>query len=351
MGRSRFLFRPRRYLLGVFLAATMGSSPAGAAPIYVCTDASGQRTVSDQPCARAKRTPYDCGRVDGIRTFAEQCAAEAPASGQALPAPTRSARGGASTSGHSLSVTDTRSFGPSATGRGPIDTLMNDVVAGPIVRALVPWAAGMVAAIALIFVLILIARALRPRILGYIGERRVRRVLATLNPAHYQVLHDLTLPDRLGSTQIDHIVIAADAIYVIETKCLSGWLFGTAKQEHWTRVRYRSRQQLQNPLRQNYRHLCAVRAVLDLPEAAVRSYVVLAGSAELRSGSVPGVLSLGALRTAFRAQNERWSRTQRLTLAQRLEAAALPRGWRTHRAHVAGLRAQHASTAARQSPS
>ncbi|WP_339385147.1 nuclease-related domain-containing protein, partial [Vibrio paracholerae] len=37
-----------------------------------------------------------------------------------------------------------------------------------------------------------------------------------------------------GTTQIDHIVVSKFGVFVIETKYMKGWIFGSKDQKQWT---------------------------------------------------------------------------------------------------------------------
>ncbi|WP_245203708.1 nuclease-related domain-containing protein [Ammoniphilus resinae] len=58
-----------------------------------------------------------------------------------------------------------------------------------------------------------------PKIIGYVGEKQVRKRLEQLDPTEYMVVHDvmLRLTDEKTS-QIDHVVVSMYGIFVIETK-------------------------------------------------------------------------------------------------------------------------------------
>lgn len=93
----------------------------------------------------------------------------------------------------------------------------------------------------------------------------VHNALTTvLNEQDYRVLTDLILPVAGGTTQIDHLVLSRFGIFVIETKNMSGWVFGSADRAKWTQVQKRSKRQFQNPLRQNYAHVKAVQEILKV---------------------------------------------------------------------------------------
>lgn len=116
---------------------------------------------------------------------------------------------------------------------------------------------------------------------GARGERWVHNTLTSvLSEKDYRVLSDLILPVASGTTQIDHLVLSRFGIFVIETKNMSGWIFGDANQKKWTQVQKRSKRSFQNPLRQNYSHLKAVQEVLKVDQKVLHNIVVFTGTAE-----------------------------------------------------------------------
>lgn len=126
------------------------------------------------------------------------------------------------------------------------------------------------------------------------GEARVRQVLSSaFSGKEYHLLNDITLPFEDGTTQIDHMLISRYGIFVIETKTFSGWIFSSAESPKWTQVIYHMKHNFQNPIRQNYRHVLAVRRLLDfLTEEPLVPIVVFAGDGIFRGGQPQGVFYL-----------------------------------------------------------
>ncbi|GBQ70377.1 hypothetical protein AA103196_2472 [Ameyamaea chiangmaiensis NBRC 103196] len=114
---------------------------------------------------------------------------------------------------------------------------------------------------------------------GQDGERRVAMLLRRLNRP---VLNDVILSDSQGLTQVDHIVKMPWGLVVIETKNYGGFVTGTPDPGVWKQSfrHYGSDRYylFQNPLRQNTRHVSAVREICRLPEHVV-PLVVFAGKA------------------------------------------------------------------------
>ena len=93
-----------------------------------------------------------------------------------------------------------------------------------------------VGAVVLLFIIIaLFGKGLTPEDIGNIGEARTARFLGKLPADDYTILHDLMVADSNGrTTQIDHIVVSRYGVFVIETKCFKGWIFGDEKSRVWT---------------------------------------------------------------------------------------------------------------------
>src|SRR6516164_517412 len=123
----------------------------------------------------------------------------------------------------------------------------------------------------------LLLKRKRPFLIGKRGENFVSRKLLELDSEHYNVLDDLLLPSlgHTNTTQIDHIVVSDFGIFCIETKSYSGWIFGNARQQHWTQVLYRYKNRFYNPLRQNYAHIKAVEAIVSpkYPKVPIRGFI------------------------------------------------------------------------------
>lgn len=122
---------------------------------------------------------------------------------------------------------------------------------------------------------------------GAAGEHRVARAL---DRAGVPAVHDITLKDRRGTHQIDHIAAAGDALYVLETKTWRGDLDGQPEAQFWTlRKPTGTTQRVYNPLLQNETHRDVVRRFTQVP---VIPLVVFAGHVRLAEGPFPAMLPL-----------------------------------------------------------
>ncbi|MBO6603674.1 MAG: NERD domain-containing protein [Roseicyclus sp.] len=128
-----------------------------------------------------------------------------------------------------------------------------------------------------------------PGFKGSVGERRVNSALQRHLPEDYRVFADLTLPSLGGTTQIDHVVVSRFGVFVIETKNMQGWIFGSADQASWTQTIYGHKTRFKNPLRQNFGHVKAIQDALGIDQRRIHNLVVFAGSAEPKTPMPPDV--------------------------------------------------------------
>lgn len=129
------------------------------------------------------------------------------------------------------------------------------------------------------------------------SEAVVSRTLAQAFAAPvYHLLNNLTIQTQDGTTQVDHVLVSRFGVFVIESKHYKGWIFGDAKSPTWTHVLFTQKFRFQNPLRQNYKHVMSVQAILDfLPPGCVHSVVVFTGDAEFKTLRPEGVCTLDGL--------------------------------------------------------
>lgn len=84
----------------------------------------------------------------------------------------------------------------------------------------------------------------------------------------YTQIHNVTLRTDDGTTQIDHIILSKFGIFVIETKNMSGWIFGDKFSSFWTQVKnVEEKNKFQNPLHQNYKHIKELQKIVEIDES------------------------------------------------------------------------------------
>ena len=115
-----------------------------------------------------------------------------------------------------------------------------------------------------------------------------------LNKDEYHLIKNVTLPTEDGTTQIDHIIVSKYGIFVVETKNMKGWIFGSPNQPTWTQKIYQHSYKFQNPLRQNYKHVKTIESLLGLDDQQVYPVVVFVGGSTFKT-DMPENVPVGAV--------------------------------------------------------
>ena len=181
------------------------------------------------------------------------------------------------------------------------------------------------------------------RFKGAMGERRVRRLIERrLNPAIYREFSNVTVENGGGTTQIDHVYVCPFGVLVIETKNMSGWIFGGKNQARWTQTIYRKKVRFQNPLRQNYLHIKALEPLLGLPTGCFKSIIVFAGDCTFKTEMPDQVCTTSDLVEYIHSIDTRiFSDAQVTEICDRIRSIRLEPTREVHRKHVANLKRRH----------
>ena len=187
--------------------------------------------------------------------------------------------------------------------------------------------------------LLLIVSVFKSRWLkGVFGEFLVNRLLSKLPESDYTQIKDVTLPTNDGTTQVDHIVVSRYGIFVVETKNMKGWIFGSARQKQWTQKIYRHSSKFQNPLHQNYKHIKALETLLGCSEEHLHSVIVFIGDSTFKTEMPPNVTyARGSIRYIQQFNDVVFSDNDYARLTESINRLKLKRGVITdlkHRKHV-----------------
>jgi hypothetical protein len=189
-------------------------------------------------------------------------------------------------------------------------------------------------------------RANRASLIQNRGEALTSRAaLANFGPPDYHLMNHVTLQMKDGTTQVDHILVSRFGVFVIETKDYKGWIFANATQANWTQVVYKFKFKFQNPIFQNFRHVCAVQGLLDfLPPGAIKSVVVFTGDATFKTEIPEGVFGISGLIDYLRGHAVEVMSLNRMQFCVgRLETARLAISGQTDVEHVQSLERRHGS--------
>ncbi|WP_312702669.1 nuclease-related domain-containing protein [Stutzerimonas nitrititolerans] len=196
--------------------------------------------------------------------------------------------------------------------------------------------------------MLLISLLKSPWAKGHIGELLVRLFAHwQLDKQTYRRLHNVTL----NTPDVDHVFLAPYGIFVLETKNMSGWIFGSEKQAQWTQKLYKRTFKFQNPLRQNYKHLKVLEATLGISPEHLHSVITFVGGSTFKTEVPANVTqSIGFIRYIKSFQQPAFSETDVDTMLQALQTGRRTPTLATHREHVQNLKRRSDPAAERQCP-
>ena len=161
----------------------------------------------------------------------------------------------------------------------------------------------------------------------------------------YVDINNVTLPTDNGTTQIDHIIVSRFGIFVVETKNMSGWIFGDEKSLQWTQSLPGGKKfKFQNPLHQNYRHVKVLQEFLGIEQEKIFSVVMFWGEAEFKTAMPPNVMTHGYVPYIKSKLDVLFTGAEMDDIILAIKTGMLPKTWATRREHVAGLKDRFAST-------
>ncbi|MBN1445459.1 MAG: NERD domain-containing protein [Candidatus Omnitrophica bacterium] len=176
---------------------------------------------------------------------------------------------------------------------------------------------------------------------GRFGEGTVRLSFKMLlDKDKYRIINNVTLPTENGTTQIDHIILSVYGIFVVETKNMKGWIFGSADQKTWTQKIYSHTGEFQNPLHQNYKHVKTLQALLGLNDKQIYSVVAFAGESEFKTDMPENVTSGGGELARFiKSKTEQvFTESEVSEITAKIEEGRLTPSLKTEREHVKHVR-------------
>lgn len=181
---------------------------------------------------------------------------------------------------------------------------------------------------------------------GWLGEIKARLAQALLlDDRVYHSVNNITIPFRNGTTQIDHVIVSRFGIFVVETKNMMGWIYGSSNSKQWTQSLYGQKHRFQNPLHQNHLHVLALAELLDLDTDKFHPIVMFWGDAKLKTSLPENVLTQGYIRYIKSKTTVLLSDGAVLLLVDALRNGMLPRTRATQQTHVAFLKRRHKNNA------
>ena len=187
--------------------------------------------------------------------------------------------------------------------------------------------------------------SLGPQFTGWFGELKTAFAQKLFLPSSdYVDLNNVTIKTYRGTTQIDHVIISRYGVFVVETKSMSGWIFGSEGEPFWTKTNRGNKLRFQNPLQQNEGHIRALSNVARIPRERTHSVVVFRGNCSLRTEMPPNVLTGGYTTYVKSKRQVLFTEAEVERIVAAVKAQMLPKTRATHEKHVDHLKQRFEST-------
>jgi len=192
-------------------------------------------------------------------------------------------------------------------------------------------------------IILLIAFFKSPYFKGKAGEAMVNTANRTrLDKSIYNSIEDITIKMHDGTTtQIDHILVSKFGIFVIETKNMKGWIFGSKEQKRWTQNIYGKKHSFQNPLHQNYKHTKAIEELLGFKEN-IHSIITFVGDCDFKTDMPHNVFQGGGYINYIKSFHKPIFTTSSVSkMTHKIKNAGLEKTRNTNKMHVSSLKNRH----------
>lgn len=129
---------------------------------------------------------------------------------------------------------------------------------------------------------------------GWIGEAKTSFAMwLSLDAKIYRRHHNVIIPARNGTTQIDHLLVSPYGVFIVETKNLKGWIFGSPDHAAWTQVIFGKKYPFQNPIRQAFRQKKILSEYLELKESSIHTIIYFSGHCKFKTPLPHNVIRSG----------------------------------------------------------
>ena len=175
---------------------------------------------------------------------------------------------------------------------------------------------------------------------GVLGEWQVNMLIKFfLDKNEYHLIKNVTLPTDDGTTQIDHIIISKYGVFVVETKNMKGWIFGSENQKQWTQQIFKHKSKFQNPLHQNYKHVKTLEACLNAKNDSIFSVIIFIGDSTFKTKMPENVrFARGGIEYIKSKTDIVFNAKEVASVIGQVENGRLERSSKTNRQHVKHVR-------------
>jgi len=178
---------------------------------------------------------------------------------------------------------------------------------------------------------------------GWFGEKKTTfKIWLTLNSKEYRRFHNIIIPGRNGTTQIDHLLVSPFGLFIVETKNIKGWIFGSENQSKWTQTLYGHKFSFQNPIRQVYRQKKVLSEFLGLNESIIQTVVYFVGDCRFKTPLPDNVMNSGLRRYIKRYKTHLLSPSE-VDRISGIISHHLTNSTISRREHIKSLKIRHSS--------
>jgi restriction system protein len=175
---------------------------------------------------------------------------------------------------------------------------------------------------------------------GVLGEWQVNLLIKFfLDKNDYHLIKNVTIPTDDGTTQIDHIIVSKYGVFVIETKNMKGWIFGSANHKQWTQQIFKHKSKFQNPLHQNYKHVKTLETCLKTQSDTIFSVIIFIGDSTFKTKMPDNVrFARGGIEYIKSKVDIVFNDDEIGNIVEQIESGRLERGFKINRQHIKHVR-------------
>lgn len=179
---------------------------------------------------------------------------------------------------------------------------------------------------------------------GWSGEQKAAFWMwLSLDADIYRRFHDVIIPARNGTAQIDHLLVSKYGLFIIETKNRNGWIFGSEDQKTWTQVVFGKKYPFQNPIHQAYRQKKSLAEFLTIGTSKIHEVIYFNGDCDLKTSMPANVRNSGLASYIESHKQIVFTSEEKEQILQKLQRH-MAQSTLTTADHVRSLRERHNST-------
>lgn len=178
-------------------------------------------------------------------------------------------------------------------------------------------------------------------------EQKTRNEILKLCPFDdAYLLSDITLHlNANNTTQIDHVLITRQGIFVIEEKNYSGILEGRECEKQWRKSVRGESISLGNPFRQNFSHIHGILRAVKQNDLECINVVLINGKCQYRGPNQPEWLCFGILEMVNKMRQQdpvyRYTTAELSEIKNAVTNASMPKSLLTDLGHIISLSRKH----------